>query len=73
MAREFYFNITTRQVEEGRRSDWSVLMGPYPTREAAEKAFEHARERTEEADEADRAWRRWDDEPAGGSDEAGER
>lgn len=69
MAREYYFNIATRQVEEGRQSDWSVLMGPYPTREAAQKAFEHARERTEEADEADRAWRQWGEGSGEGSDQ----
>jgi hypothetical protein len=60
---EFYFNIATGEVEEGRRSDWSVLLGPYPTREAATRAFERAHERGEAWDEADRAWRRWGDEP----------
>jgi hypothetical protein len=54
---EFYFNIRTRQVEEGHLSDWSDLMGPYPTREAAERALETARANTERWDEEDRRWR----------------
>ena len=35
---EFYYNTRTGEVEEGRRSDWSQLMGPYATREDADKA-----------------------------------
>lgn len=58
---EFYFNIRTRQVEEGRQSDWSELMGPYPTREAAEHALEKARENTERWDEEDRRWQEGED------------
>lgn len=54
--RQFYFNIRTRQVEEGRQSDWSELMGPYPTREAAERALDTARENTDRWDEEDRRW-----------------
>ncbi len=55
MATEFYFNTQTHEVEEGRRSDWSVLMGPYPTREAAARALETAHERTEAWDRQDEA------------------
>ena len=55
MATEFYFNTQTHQVEEGRHSDWSVLMGPYPTRDAAARALETAHERTQ-------AWDRQDQE-----------
>ena len=55
---QFWFNISTGQVEEladkGQSKD---LLGPYPTREAAADALETARRRTEEADEADRRWR----------------
>ncbi|MFZ5870571.1 MAG: SPOR domain-containing protein [Actinomycetota bacterium] len=56
---EFWFNTKTRQVEEGHISDWTNLMGPYPTREAAERALETARERTERWDEEDRRWEEW--------------
>ncbi len=51
MGAEFYFNTRTRQVEEGRASDWQNLMGPYPTREAAQHALDTARRRTEAWDE----------------------
>jgi hypothetical protein len=58
---DFYYNIRTRQVEEGHQSDWTDLMGPYPTRRAAERALESARENTERWDEEDRRWRDGDD------------
>jgi hypothetical protein len=54
VADEFYYNTETRQVEQGKQSTWSHLMGPYPTREAAEHALEQARARSEAWDEADR-------------------
>jgi len=44
----FWFNIVTKQVEEGHRSTWQDLMGPYPTRAAAERALETAAARNEE-------------------------
>lgn len=64
---EYWFNIRTKQVEEGRQSGWQDLMGPYPTREAAQAALETARERTETEDEKDREWREWGEPPAGRS------
>ena len=53
----FWFNVMTREVEEHTDSDRapaSDLLGPYPTRDVAERALETARQRTEEweADEA---------------------
>jgi hypothetical protein len=54
VADEFYYNTETHQVEQGKQSTWSHLMGPYPTREAAEHALEMARARSEAWDEADR-------------------
>jgi hypothetical protein len=53
---EYWFNVATRQVEEGHQSDSSNLMGPYPTREAAQNALATAREKTERWDEEDREW-----------------
>ena len=53
---EYWFNIATRQVEEGHQSDSSDLMGPYPTREAAQNALATARENTERWDAEDREW-----------------
>jgi hypothetical protein len=37
-------------------------MGPYPTKEAAERALLSAKERTEVEDERDRSWRDGDDD-----------
>src|SRR4051794_4314117 len=53
MADGFYFNIETHEVEEGRQSDYTKLMGPYPTREAAAQALETARRRNQAWDEQD--------------------
>ena len=53
MADGFYFNTETHQVEEGRQSDYTKLMGPYPTREAASQALETARRRNQSWDEQD--------------------
>ncbi|WP_156382739.1 SPOR domain-containing protein [Sanguibacter sp. Leaf3] len=50
---EFYFNTKTREVEEGKPSSWTNRMGPYPTRDTAQKALQQADARTEAWDEAD--------------------
>ena len=52
----FYYNTRTGQVEEGKKSTWTALMGPYPTREAAEHALESARARSAEFDRRDPRW-----------------
>ncbi|WP_285600752.1 hypothetical protein [Kineosporia sp. NBRC 101731] len=58
-AVQYWYNLSTGQVEsttgKGQGKD---VMGPYPTREAAQQALESARARTEAWDEEDR---RWDD------------
>lgn len=53
---EYYFNTSTRMVEKGRQSSWEHLLGPYATREEAERAVDIARERTDAWDEDDAAW-----------------
>lgn len=53
---EFYFNITTGQVEEGPQSPVTERMGPYATREEAQQAFSIAKARNEAWDAEDRAW-----------------
>ena len=55
---EYWYNTETHEVEEGHRSDWSKLMGPYPTREAAQGALSQAKARTESWDREDEAWRK---------------
>jgi hypothetical protein len=53
----YYFNTRTGLVEdlEGK-SPSRDLLGPYTTREEAERALTTAHERTEKWDEEDRAW-----------------
>jgi hypothetical protein len=55
---EFWFNTATGQVEEGPQSSWTHRLGPYQTREEAERALEKARDRTESWDREDDDWRR---------------
>ena len=56
-ADEWYYNIETKQVEQGLVSDWTKRIGPYPTKEAAEHALEIAAGRNAAWEEADRRWR----------------
>ena len=51
---EYWFNLYTRQVEDGPQEDYRQLLGPYSTREEAAHALERAAENT----------KRWDDEDA---------
>ncbi len=50
---DYWYNTETGAVEEGRQSDWSKLLGPYPTREAAAAALSTAKARTEAWDKED--------------------
>lgn len=45
MAGDFWFNTETHEVEEGRKSDWSKLMGPYASRDEATHALDKAKAR----------------------------
>lgn len=59
---QFWFNVRTGKVETiVDKSQSKELMGPYPTREAAQAALQSARERTEAWDEEDRRWREGED------------
>ncbi|WP_156044024.1 SPOR domain-containing protein [Cellulomonas sp. HZM] len=53
MATEYWFNTETHEVEEGRQSDWSKVMGPYPSRDEAAHAIEKAKARAKAWDEED--------------------
>ena len=64
-APEYWFNTRTGQVEEGRQSSWSHLMGPYRTRAQARQALDRAARRSEAWDREDERWR------DGGTDDAG--
>lgn len=53
----FWYDVEGRKVieHEEKGHDWQ-LMGPYPTREAAEHALQTAAERTAKWDAEDKAW-----------------
>lgn len=53
----YYFNTRTKMVETGQISSWEDLMGPYPSREEAQKALETAKKRSETWDVEDDDWR----------------
>lgn len=53
----YYYNLETGQVEHGQQSMWTDRIGPYATREAAQRALETASSRSEAWDEEDRRWR----------------
>ena len=53
----FYFNTRTNQVEElADKSQSKDLLGPYGSRDEAERAVQTAHERTEQWDKEDREW-----------------
>jgi hypothetical protein len=56
--RQYWYNTKTGEVEEGHRSRWTNLMGPYATREEAQHALEQAQRRNETWDEQDERWKR---------------
>lgn len=53
---EYWVDLATGAVERGRQSPGARRMGPYPTRQAAQHAFDTAASRNEAWDEADRRW-----------------
>lgn len=53
---DFYYNLSTHQVEDGPQSPGSDLMGPYATREEAQRALETAAQRNDSWDREDAAW-----------------
>ncbi|MDQ6755105.1 MAG: SPOR domain-containing protein [Actinomycetota bacterium] len=50
---QYWYNVKTHQVEEDAQSDWTQLIGPYISREEAEKALEKVRSRNESWDAGD--------------------
>lgn len=54
---DYYFNLETKQVEEGPQSPSNELMGPYATREEAARALQIAARRNESWDDEDAAWK----------------
>ena len=58
---KYYYNLETRQVEQGKISSYDNRIGPYDTREEAEHALEIAKERNRIADAYDEQDDRWRD------------
>jgi hypothetical protein len=54
MSGDYWYNLRTGEVEVGKQSDWSELLGPYPTAEAAAQALETARARTQAWEDEER-------------------
>jgi len=61
---QFYYNLSTGAVEEGRQSPGSELMGPYATREDAARALKTAADRNDTWEEADEDWDDYGTPPA---------
>lgn len=57
-AEQYWYNTETGEVEEGHRSSWTHLMGPYGTRAEAQRALESARSRNESWEKDDEEWRK---------------
>ncbi|MGP9693090.1 SPOR domain-containing protein [Brachybacterium sp. AOP25-B2-12] len=54
---DYYYNLDSHQVEEGAQSPGNELMGPYATREEAQRALAIAASRNEAWDEQDKDWK----------------
>ena len=53
---QFYYNLGTGSVEEGQQSPGTEVMGPYATRQEAERALQTAAARNQKWDEDDQEW-----------------
>jgi hypothetical protein len=52
---QYWYNVRTQEVEVDAQSDWTQLIGPYESREEAERAPEKVEERN-------RAWEAQDED-----------
>ncbi|GGG25087.1 hypothetical protein GCM10007304_43660 [Rhodococcoides trifolii] len=50
---EWYYDVETKQVSQGKTTGYSNRMGPYPDRDSAEHALETAAARNKAADKDD--------------------
>lgn len=59
---EYWYNTKTGEVEKGRQSGWTDLMGPYPTEEEVRNALTTAAKRNEAFESEEEAWEEdWED------------
>ncbi|RNE49550.1 hypothetical protein [Corynebacterium alimapuense] len=50
---KWYFNPTTGEIDQGKKSSWANRMGPYDTREDAASALKIAAKRNADIDAAE--------------------
>lgn len=53
MEQEFWFNTKTNKVEEGKQTAALYRIGPFKSREEAQKAYQIIAERNKELDKED--------------------
>ena len=53
MSEQWWFNLRTQQVEEGKGDPNSERLGPYATREEAQTVLDRMRARNEQFDKED--------------------
>lgn len=54
---EYWYNLSSGQIEQGRQSDYSQLLGPYATEDEARRALEIAAAKSKAWDEKEREFR----------------
>lgn len=60
---DYWYNITTGEVEQGAKSSWKHLLGPYASYAEAARALEKVEQRNEAWDSEDEdAAEHWDDD-----------
>jgi len=52
--KQFWFNTKTNEVEQGRKTLAIYRIGPFETREEAERAYEIIKERNKKLDEEEK-------------------
>lgn len=52
---EYWYNVVTKEVEEDAQSDWSQLIGPYASRDEAQRAPAKVEARNQKWDSEDDA------------------
>ncbi|GAA4432928.1 hypothetical protein GCM10023169_39270 [Georgenia halophila] len=61
-AEQWYYDLGTKQVVQGKVRGATNRMGPYASAEEAAQAMKHADERNEEWTEEEKAWNSGDTE-----------
>lgn len=54
---EYWYNLSSGQIEQGQQSDYSQLIGPYASEAEAQKALETAAAKSKAWDDREREFR----------------